>query len=111
MSVVFCNVFEMLVVEAIQNWLVAIGVIDYLQVDHWRLLCTIARKFPLRLELRPDLDTCPGAWLHWLMNAPLCVVVFVFYELRSVRTWRSWHHRSPHNGRWLMSDLILTLFF
>ena len=102
------NVFEVFIVEAIQDWLVAVWVVDHLQVDHWRLLGAITREFPLWLELLPDLDTRPGAWLHWLMNAPLsCVVVFVLYELRSIRAWRSWHHCSPHNGCWLMNDLTV----
>ena len=87
-SVVICNVFEVFIIKAIQDWLVAVGVIDHLQVDHWRLLGAITREFPLWMELLSDLDTRPGAWLHWLVNTSLsCVVVLVLYELRSVRTW------------------------
>ena len=107
-SVVICDVFEVFIVKTIQDWLIAVWVIDHLQVDHRRLFGAITHEFPLRMELLSNLDTC----IHWLMDTPLsCVVVLVVYKLGSIRTWWSWHHCSPHNGSWLVIDLsILALF-
>ena len=50
------NIFEMLVIKAVQDWLAAIWMVNHLQVDHWWLL-----GIPLILELRANLNTCPGA--------------------------------------------------
>ena len=83
-GVVICDVFEVFIVKTIQDWLIAVGVIDHLQVDHWRLFGAITHEFPLRMELLSNLDTR----VHWLVDTPLsCVVVLVVYELGSIRAW------------------------
>ena len=107
MCVVISYIFEMFIVEAIQNWLVAIWMINYLEIDHWWLLSGVVPMLSIWVELLSKLNSRPLTGMHWFMNAPFsCVIVFVFNELWGVWTWRPWHHSRPHDCCRLRTSLI-----
>ena len=77
------NVFEVLIIKAIDNLWSAGWWVDHLEVAKSRMFrrTSIGELLP---ELVANLDACP--WLHRLVNAPLshCIVID---ELGSVGAW------------------------
>ena len=59
---IVCNVFEVLIIETIQNWLVAIWRVDYLQIDHGYGFgrSYSGTKFAFVLEVLNNLSTGPS---------------------------------------------------
>ena len=53
---VICDIFEVFVVETIQNLLITVWLVNDLQTNHWWVFCRPIDKFSFTLELLVDLN-------------------------------------------------------
>lgn len=83
---VICDIFEVFVVETIQNLLITVWLVNDLQTNHWWVLCRPIDEFSFTLELLVDLNCSKRVMLERLVNASLScsVVFFVFNEFRCI---------------------------
>ena len=110
---VICDIFEVFVVETIQNLLITVWLVNDLQTNHWWVLCRPIDEFSFTLELLVDLNCSKRVMLERLVNASLCcsVVFFVFNEFRCILSLEFRTESRSYNLRRLLNLIwIMTLF-